>query len=365
MSVATEAPAPPSRVKVADPAPLRDYKDRLGNIPESKFLGSILYYTVAGGRGEDTGGVKVHAAVLREWFEELGISERFLPPTIKKIDAFRNAASKTRFEYDMPDTEPGSQVAELSIREVKSDSEQVVRHVIRIVRDRDHEQLSLDHMATIKFIRGGRTARGKRSTGDHVKWQKLSRVKGVESEHVLNLIDQFLERYDDLSEHLHAPALRGVVRRILASYQAVAMKSSAGLYFVHRNQWPNIDKLATFIARIGPHCQLESMPLLDTAGWQASVKEALESEVVEECDKLLQDIARINAESANGLVAGPRYAEIWSTYQEVSSRVEYHIDLIDNLVGGKAANALATALDQVMAMSDRIAPTRQVKRSEQ
>lgn len=340
---------------------LKDYKSRLAGISPTKFIGSILWYSVAGTveRGIDgkrvSVPVRVHQDVLEEWFDELGIDLGFLPPRIKKIDAFRNASSSVRMEYEVPGSD-GSRFATLRIEEVKSDQEQVIRHVVRVVRDARKEQLSLDHMATIKFFRGGRTAKGKRHSGDHYKPQILSRVRGDERIRVAALIKEFETRYDDLSSHLHPPALRAVVRAILTSYNAIPMKSSGGLYFVHKSRWTQLQALQALMAKLGAGCELEEMPLIDTVDKRTMLTEALEEKVVDDCNKLLVQIASVNEACKGGKVPGRKYAEVNASYTEIAAALEDYADLI-GIAQGKATRALELALDSVMEMAGRLDST--------
>lgn len=363
MSTSTAPTAVRGRSR-ASTSSLKEYQDRLAGLPANKFIGSMLWYTVAGHERAQSGrktstAVRVHQDLLAEWFLELGIDERFLPPQIKKIDAFRNASSSVRREYEVPESN-STRFATLSVEEVKSDAEQVIRHVVRIIRDAKKEQLSLEHMATIKFIRGGRTSKGKRHGGDHIRYQVLTRVQGDDRDRVEQLISDFHDRYEDLSSHLHAPALRGIVRAILTSLNAIPMKASGGLYFVHKNRWPELDALKALITRFGPGCKLEDMAFLDIVDNRTMLTEALEDEVEDDCTKLLEAIAHVNASAKGGKIPGRKYAEINASYQEVATRTEEQGQLL-GLAQGRAANALEMALAAVLEMAQRVDPGRSLR----
>lgn len=341
---------------VASTTALKDYKERLAGMPATRFIGSILWYSVAGTveRGTDgkrqTVPVRVHQDDLAAWFEELGLDKDYLPPRIKKIDAFRNATSQVKREY--PCGEAGSgQYATLRIEEVKSDAEQVIRHVVKDVRDERRVELSRTHLATVKFIRGGRSSIGKRASGDHVKTQILSRTRGEDHEQVQALIEDMTKRYDDLGVFLHSPALRGVVRNLLLSVNAVAMKTSGGVYFVHKSRWEDLDKLQGLMRRIGQGCIMEQFPLVDQADSRRMLTEAFEAEVEDEVRLLLKDIAEAN--SKEGKVAARRYAEISANYRELEGRSAEYTDLL-GIAQGRAADSLELALQAMTEMASRI-----------
>jgi hypothetical protein len=335
---------------------LRDYRERLAGIPGSRFIGSVLWYSVAGTveRGTDgkrnTVPVRVHQDELVAWFQELGLDQDYLPPRIKKIDAFRNATSQVRREYACGD-EGSGQYATLRIEEVKSDNEQVIRHVVKDVRDERKEQLSRTHLATVKFIRGGRSSLGKRNSGDHVKTMVLSRTRGEDRDQVDELLVEFERRYEDLGVFLHSPALRGVIRDLLASLNAVAMKTSGGVYFVHKNRWADLDKVQKLMHCIGQGCVMEQFPLVDQADSRRMLTDAFESEVEDEVRLLLKDIAEANSKS--GKVAARRYAEISARYRELEGRSAEYTELLD-LAQGKAGDALELALTSITEMAQRI-----------
>src|SRR4051812_2290698 len=115
-------------------AELNAYRNRLAGIPANRFIGSILWFSLGGSKEVDlvagttsTSAVRVTHAQLVEWFTDLDLDDSFLPPQVKKVDAFRNATSQVSRQYDMA-AEGVS--ATLMIREVTYDSEQVVRHIV-------------------------------------------------------------------------------------------------------------------------------------------------------------------------------------------------------------------------------------------
>lgn len=343
---------------------LSEYKARLAGLPENKFIGSILWFTVAGtvehsdSRGRRVVPVRVNHDQLEAWFDELGLTKDFLPPRIKKVDAFRNASSQVRREYALP-TE--GQFAELLVVEVKSDAEQVIRHVMRQVRDERREKLSYDHMATLKFIRGGRTAKGKRHSGDHWKSSILHAVQSPDREEVEALIEEVEDRYADLSANLQSPAIRGILRSYLSHLNAIPMKTSGGVYFVHKDRQDSLDALQKLARRIGQGCSLEQFPLIDTDDSRNMLTDAFESEVETECRLLLKEAAELNAlAQEKGALDARKYAALNARYQEVQDRSEEYTRLL-GVTQGRAASALELALITISDMS-RLISTKKARR---
>lgn len=336
---------------------LHGYRTRLAGLPDSAFIGSVLWYSIAGTVERGIDGkrqvfpVRCSQDLMEEWFDELGLDKQFLPSRIKKIDAFRNASSAVKREYILD--EGNQRFAELRVEEVRSDAEQVIRHVVQIVRDERKEQLALHHMATLKFIRGGRTAKGKRHSGDHVKTAVLTRVKGEDREQVQALLDDFDERFEDLAVNLQSPAIRGVIRTILGALGAIAMKTSGGVYFVPKTNWPQVDALQQLIRRIGQGCVLEQFPLVDTTESRDMLTEAYQAEVEDDVRLLLRKIAELNTSKKNGKITAKQYADLNALYHEVAGRAQTTGEQL-GLAMGRAAGALELALESVTEMATRI-----------
>lgn len=335
---------------------LANYQDRLAGLPPENFVGSLLWYTIAGTEDPVTGEkvpVRTTSDQLEAWFHELGLDPKFLPPRILKIDAFRNATTPVKREYDLPD----GNKAELAIEEIDANDDYVLRHVIRTVRDprrqRDEDKLQTEFMATLKFFRGGRNSQQKRAGGDNYKSRPKPGLAKVDRDQVESMLAEVEDRYTDLSANLNEPKLRSVIRNYLIHLNSIAVKPQAALYFVHSQHQKAVDALQPLVQRFGAGCAFEQVPLIKTEESKGMLTEAFQREVVADVDKLMAKIAETNKAAAGGKVSSKKYAEINALYQEVASRSEEHTRTL-GLAMGKAASALELALDNVMDMASRI-----------
>lgn len=336
---------------------LQTYKDRLSGLDSSRFIGSILWFSITGsvtyvnGRRESRP-VRVTHDQLEIWFDELGLDKKFLPPPIKAVDAFRKATSEVSREYPL---DQDGMSATLMVREVDYDAEQVVRHVVKEVRDRRGKKLDYDpHLATLKFLRGGRTMKGKRAGGESFKSAVMNHVRDAERTNVENLLHEANERYKDLATNLHADAVRAVVRNYLTDLNAIAVKPSGGVYFVHLSRQPTVDALQELIKRVNQGCSFHQLPLLDTGEQREMLNDAFQTEVEDETRKLLADVAGFNDKVASGGKIPPtKYAEFQSRYQSILERSEEHTKVI-GLAQGRAGAVLELAFDTLMDLSGRI-----------
>lgn len=339
-------------------APISHYKDQLAGLPDESFIGSLLWYSISGTvEYVDGKRIQIPVRVTREqleaWFHELGLDTAFLPPKILKVDAFRKASTEARRVYDLPD---GSK-AELYIDEVESNSEYVLRHIMRKIRDprqqQDEDKLTSEFMATLKFFRGGRTSKAKRSSGDHYKSRPRPGLSALDLGHVESMLEEIDDRYTDLSANLNEDKIRAVIRNYLTHLNAIGVKPSGAVYFVHKTRQRTLDALEELVTRIGQGCTMEQVPLLDDAKRRRMLTEAFQAEVEDDVRQLLGKVAEANAKAKGGKVSPKLYAELNAKYQEVQSRSEEYTRVL-GLAMGRAASSLELALDSVMDLATRI-----------
>lgn len=336
------------------------YKDQLAGLPEEAFIGSLLWYSISGTvdyiEGKRTQiPVRVTRDQLEAWFHELGLDSDFLPPKILKVDAFRKASTEAKRVYDIPGSD--GLKAELYIDEVESNNEYVLRHIMRKVRDprqqTDEAKLTTEYMATLKFFRGGRTAKAKRSAGDHYKSRPRPGLNSLDLEHVESMLSEIDDRYTDLSANLNEDKIRAVVRNYLTHLNAIGVKPSGAVYFVHKSRQRTLDALEDLVGRIGQGCTMDQVPLIDDVKRRNMLTEAFQAEVEDDVRVLLGKVAEANAKAKSGKVSPKLYAELNAKYQEVQSRSEEYTRVL-GLAMGRAASSLELALDSVMDLATRI-----------
>jgi hypothetical protein len=340
--------------------PLLEYRQSTAQIiaeHPDMFIGALVWFSIAGtvtyvNNKRTTIPVSVSYQTLKQHFDALNLDASFLPPPIRKVDAFRAASTAAKDNYPLP-TE--GQHAELLVREVTFDPDQVIRHVMREVRDTRGQKLSYDHVATLKFFRGGRTADGRRNSGDHYRTQILHGLAPLDREHVQNLVATFEANYITLSESLQSQALRAVIRSYVSYLNAIIVKPTGGVYFVHHSRQPTLDALQELARRIGQGCSFEQFPLVNTHDSRQMLTEAFQSEVENACRELLAEIAALNEKArANGdRINVKKYAEMNDRYQEVLSRSEEYTRVL-GLSQGRAGAALELAMDSVMDLATRL-----------
>lgn len=351
---------------------LDEYAARLANLPEDKFIGAILWYSITqfvASTKATAVPVRVTRDQLELWFDELGLNADFLPPVIKKVDAFRKASSEIGAEYSVGVT---GMVAKLRVVEIDYNPEFVLRHILRDVTDKMARTTTTAHVATLKFFRGSRSSAGKRS-GETYKTTVMNTLVelGLDQQptghtYALEVQDRFEvdkvlatlnQRYTDLSANLQSDAIRAMVRIYLTSLNAIGVKPSGGVYFVHLSRQKTVDALEKLVRKIGQGCSFHQLPLLDTLDQREMLTEAFQTEVQDEVNLLLKRIAQANlvARGKGGQISPTEYAKFMDHYRDIQSRAEEYTRVL-GLAQGRAGSALETALDAVIDMSGRLTP---------
>lgn len=346
-----------------------DYRTRLAGMPEDKFIGSLLWFTITG-KDEFTGKytpVRITRDQLAEWFEELDLDPKYLPARIWKVNAFRKASSAVRQEYDGP--EPG-QTTVLRVVEIDHNDEWVLRHVLRDVHDKRTQTTTTSHVATLKFFKA--VSAGKAKTGEHYKTsinhnlielgldqQPTNRkypLGLVDQQHVEQLLADFEDRYAEMAINLDANAVRAVVRNYVLGINSIMVKPSGGIYFAHTSRWPTIDKLQQLVKKVGQGCSFSQTPLIDTPNERELLTEAFQSQVTTHVDRLLKDIAEAN-ETAKGKPGGripvAEYTGFSSRFADLMSKADEYTRVL-GLSQGRAASSLELVMDAIGDMAGRL-----------
>jgi hypothetical protein len=338
-------------------APLTDYKDRLAGLPEDEFIGSILWYSIAGtvtyvdGKRTQTP-VRVTRDQLRVWFDDLGLDGEFLPPPILKVDAFRKATTKAERSYDLED----GRRAVLYVDEVESNQDFVLRHLLHKVVDPrqpdDDDKVQHTFVASLKFFRGGRLRSGRRDT-DHYKTRAVPRLTGAMKAMTEELLQEIDDKYNDLAVNLNEEKIRAVLRNYLIHLNAIAVKPQGAVYFIHNTRQATLDALQELVRRVGQGCTFEQIPLVDTGDTRRMLTDAFQSEVEDDVRLLLGRIAEINEKVKGGKIKADTYAELNEAYRDLASRSEEYTRIL-GVTQARSAAALELALESVMNLSQRV-----------
>lgn len=327
------------------PTTLDLYREQLAGLPAKKFIGAVVWFTI-----NET---KVTRDEIVKLFIDNGLDERFVPNPIKAVDAFRRATSRAEVEYDY---DGDKQSATLYVDEVDYDDDRVVQHIYRKVRDRKAIELHHTQVGEAIFYRQSRSAKKQGAGGESVKFSmKRAQLTDREQEITGEFINATHKAYERNKQFITGQALRGMVRNYVVSTNAISVRPSGGVYFVHKSRVETIDALAKVIAELGNGSVLHTLPLIDTDQQRSMLTEAFQDEVVEECDRLLRDLAQVNETAATkgGKVTVNTYAKLKAQLDETMSRADEYTKVL-GLSQERSAASIELAMTAIMEMAGRI-----------
>lgn len=323
------------------------YKAQLAGLPDDKFIGSVLWFTINRAR--------ITLDEMSQWFMELGLDERFLPNPPSPVNAFRNATGESHVSTCEYALAAEGQTAKLNFEEVHYDTEQVERQIVRMVRDRNLRTLDHTIIGKAKFFKPSKTAKRKGAGGHKVNFQ-VEWAK-TESQAERKLVEEWIDRVHDeyllLCQFPTANAVRATIRDYVQHLNAIGVRPSGGVYFVHKSRQETVNALVEFAARFKNGSQVHTLPLVDTGEQREMLADSFQDEVKTACERLLADVAKLNGEVGRGKVPPKDYAKFNSAYQDLMERAREYTDILQ-LGMGEAGAALEAALDSVMDLATRI-----------
>jgi hypothetical protein len=314
---------------------LDEYVERVTALPEELTIGLILWFTISG--------VHVKLDDITNKFDELELSTKYLPKRIQPIDAFRKATSEPKVEYAMPWVGPDIK-ARILIREVAKDGDQVVRHVMREMVDSSNRRLSYEKVGEAIYYRPSRGSTGP----GRIRTAVMPDLEQSERDNIASLLGDVTSRYHEMMEYLDSQAVRAVLRNYLTDLNAISVKPSGGVYFVHKSRQATIEMLRQLVVWLGGTSVLHTLPLVDSPDQRDMLAEAFVSGVEGEVKDLLAEIAR-----ANSTVSLKKHQALLARYASLKSRAEEY-DRVLGIAQKRTESALGLALSAVMGVGGRV-----------
>jgi hypothetical protein len=257
-------------------------------------------------------------ADLVNWFRELKLDQAYLPNEPRPVDAAERVTGKTKVTYLLGDERPlkangkrarksrsaQDREATLMVRHVSRDSRQVVRHLIREVRDERAQELSYDpKMAECIFRRdqNPKAAAGAGEFGVVPNHAAIQALPAPEQAKVYECIDDMMNRYRDAVAFVSGDRLRELVRNYIEVGMAgVRLRPSGGVYFVSSQHDKTLAALYELVSRFNERAQsrrqeaqrsnLRRIPLPDQDEMRAMVAEEFSNQAKDALDQLTLDI---------------------------------------------------------------------------
>lgn len=170
-----------------------------------------------------------------------GLNEKYIPAPIRAADAFRRATSDIEGIL-----KPGKIFVErLTVREVESTKERIVRKLIKEVRDKKDVCLSFEQIGIFVFDR------------------ESERMKVVtvteESIGIMRKAEQLFERYRNSFVSIH---VRRIIKNVLTDCRAIIVRPAGAVYFVPIACQSTLDSLCILLQALpGNSVEAYSIPI--------------------------------------------------------------------------------------------------------
>ncbi len=332
------------------------------NSGEAPLLGHLVLYSVYDG--------EVTRKDLENWFPELGLNPELIPPPVRQIDAYERVTGrdgvKVVYPLDDPtatapaykrasgrDRKGASSTVTLMLRPVRRTGGEVVRHIVREVRDplntkleyqtrmgaaifhRDHSQGADEGAGTLE-VEPDNTA--------------IAALAPAEQETVRAMLAEIEETYRYRCTYLTGDKLRSLLRRYIESLEAIRVRPTGGVYFVHRQHAQVLSGLRELVSRFGAGSRLDRIPLPDQEEMRDMIINAFTTQTKEDLTKLSRDIADAQRAGRNAEVKRllQRFNELTEATKQHAERLSTSLDDTEaalSLVKMQLGSFLAGAAD--------------------
>lgn len=320
---------------------------------EVEFLGHLLWYSLAETR--------ITRENLLQALENAGVGEEFAPKEISPRDAFRRATASmeavkvpiTLSNHSAPsnrliehDDGTPTGYANVMVRDVASDSEHIVRQVVREEVDAENVRLSYEPVAQIQM------------NGD----DRLSAYALPGKERSLlpaerKLLREVWSRFDYECRHYDSSAVRRIVSAVLKEGSPVNMKASGGVYFISREHESVTDSVVRLVNELKDYATTSKtstvtpVPMVDGDEYRDALAESLDEQIERQSKSLIHEMSKVL--KGSGKITDARQKEFVGRVRELSGVVKEYEELLEREVQGARSN-LELAHKEAMSLLSRV-----------
>ncbi|NUR59410.1 MAG: hypothetical protein HOV87_12190 [Catenulispora sp.] len=322
--------------------------------PGAPLLGHLVLYSIFDG--------EVTRDDLVRWFTELQLDPQFVPAQLRPVDAYERVTGPdgVRVSYPLPLVDPGDVIARtgrkttgrapgrgvvrkqatLMVRPVTRDGGQIVRHIVREVRDEEQTRLSYDTCLGSAIFRRDNDV-DEAGAGELLvepQTTAIAELPDPEQAVVRHMLTHLQTEYRHRCTYVSGDKLRGVIRTYIESLNAVRVRPTGGVYFVHAQHAHTLTALRELVSRFAAGSHLVRIPLPDADEMREMVINAFTTKAKDDLDKLARDIATAQHQNAGD----DTIQKLYSRFAELQQATTEH------------ASLLSTTLDDTTAALDLV-----------
>lgn len=305
------------------PAVIRSNAD----ISTSELLGFLEFHSIRD--------LRIHKDDLARIFADNGLdTKKFLPDKIHAHDAFRRATKEVESSIQINYGGKQDQKARLLVREVKSDENLVIRHLVReVVNDKD-ERLDYNTIGRIVL---------ERKTEQVSTDYNHSYLSEYPYDKVLDTVRHL---YNDWINYHTRETINNITRRVINSMNHISIMPNGKATFLPRTQRTTLDALAGVIRDLEPYhvggekSIIEIIPVIDTIEQRDMVARRAEADIQDAANQLIVDFDDLLTQEKVSVKSVRAYAE---RFVQLQMKLEEYEDIVH-----KKMDALQRQLEEAM-----------------
>ncbi len=248
--------------------------------------------------------LRIHHTDLANIFVQYGLPQKLVPTKIKPHDAYRRATKSA--ESAIKIDRNGKQLkARLLVREVKSDSNLVIRHLVREVVDEKDVKLYHDTVGEMILDR-------KTNLLDTSVYHAFANEYPYD-----RLMNGVLVLYKDYCEYHNRETFNNIVRRLIDSMHNISILENGRATFIPRSKRSQLDAFVDVVADLAPYhtdskskSVVEIIPIIDTAEQRKMIADRIEQDIHMNVDDLMGNfIELLDGDRDVSLRSVQRYAQ--------------------------------------------------------
>ncbi len=295
-------------------------------------LGYLVLYSVFDGQ--------VTREDLEQWFVDLGLDVGLVPPPLRAVDAFERVTgpdgSRVSYLLDDPAADTryrprrrasAGRMATLMVRHVRRDARQIVRYIVREVRDENKTRLSYDtRLGQCVFVRD--TSGGDEAGAGEMEVfpdkAAIAALPPAEQSRVTSLLFDIHDQYRRRTQYLSGDKLRGLLRTYIEGLDGLKVRPTGGVYFVPRQHADVLAGLRELVSRFGEGSHLVRVPLPDQDEMRDMVIAAFTTKAKDDLDKLARDIVAAQQQPA----ATDTVQALYARFRDLQAATGEHAQLL-------------------------------------
>lgn len=303
-------------------------------------LGHLVLYSIFDGN--------VTRDDLERWFAELDLDPKYIPPPLRAIDAFERVTGPDgsrmvgaldgqplRMRRQRGKDAPQRRQATLMVRHVTRNNDEIVRHIVREVRDERQTKLSyVAKLGECVFHRdkdtGTDSVAGAGRLEISVDHAAIHQLPIAEQEQaaamVAELVEDLQTKYEHRRRYMTGDRIRGMLRNYIEDLNAIRVRPTGGVYFVYREHTETLGALRELVTRCSEDSHLVRVPVPDHDEMREMVVDAWRSKTTEELQKLTRDIADAQhaARQSGNPVTAAAAQVLYRRFQQLKAATDEH-----------------------------------------